>query len=484
MGQLLIQPKLTLGPVGDKYEQEADIVAKQVVGHLAISDQSTVQSQEDEELQMMPITAVQRQEDEEVQLKPETAVQRQSQTGYGGSEVPANTEQSIQSARGAGQPLADNVRTPMENAFGTDFSAVKIHTDSQSNTLNQSIQARAFTTGQDIFFRQGEYNPGSRGGQELIAHELTHVVQQAQAVQLQPMDDNYASQQQKFIQKKENDTGLPDNLKSGNEVSTITNSNQGLTVQRVVTVDNQAFSSGDLIHDLWVKSQLPDASLWWHDEYRDAIFTMSQANRAFDNEIDLIMALAGYTMADAHIQDNDKSLRSNLFMANIVGNVSTPSAAHRLELINQKYAAVAAHPYGWSFCALATMNADVDIINHYLQNIRAHNDQIPEQAVTWSWNNTIDQRVEFTLNGRTYSTHNVPGHAQLYPLHGVDILHGVGPIDMAQTLQQRGVLTEARKIKLYQVYAQQNNIVVNQNPYNQLGNQQKEAYVLAMDNLI
>ncbi|WP_287359229.1 DUF4157 domain-containing protein, partial [Moorena sp. SIO3B2] len=56
----------------------------------------------------------------------------------------------------------------------------RVHNDAQSDQLNQSIQARAFTTGKDIFFRQGEYNPGSRGGQELIAHELTHVVQQNQ----------------------------------------------------------------------------------------------------------------------------------------------------------------------------------------------------------------------------------------------------------------------------------------------------------------
>jgi hypothetical protein len=67
----------------------------------------------------------------------------------------------------------------MEKAFGgVDFSQVKVHNDAVSDQLNQSIQARAFTTGQDVFFRGGEYDPGSRGGQELIAHELTHVVQQ------------------------------------------------------------------------------------------------------------------------------------------------------------------------------------------------------------------------------------------------------------------------------------------------------------------
>ena len=70
------------------------------------------------------------------------------------------------------------MRSSMEQAFGADFSGVRVHTDSRSDGLNQSIQARAFTTGQDIIFRQGEYQPGNRGGQELLAHELTHVVQQ------------------------------------------------------------------------------------------------------------------------------------------------------------------------------------------------------------------------------------------------------------------------------------------------------------------
>ena len=218
VGRLLIQPKLTVGPVGDRYEQEADAVAKQVVSQLSTSSQATTQRQEEEELPVqakrvqrqeedelevqakylqrqeedeLQLKPVQRQEKDELQLKPVQrqeedelqlkSVQRQSEADYKSGEISADLEQSIQSARGSGQPLADNVRTPMENAFGTDFSGVKVHTDSQSDTLNQSIQARAFTTGQDIFFRQGEYNPGNSSGKELLAHELTHVVQQGGA---------------------------------------------------------------------------------------------------------------------------------------------------------------------------------------------------------------------------------------------------------------------------------------------------------------
>ena len=186
----LVQPKLTIGQPGDKYEQEADQAASQVVNQInAPVPQQSGQSQsvqreavqeEDDELSMKPeISTIQREavseEEEELQTKP----MLQLQPSGGGMAAAPDLEASIQQAQGSGQPLTDSIRQPMEQAFGADFSNVKVHTDTQSDQLNQSIQARAFTTGQDVFFRQGEYNPGSRGGQELLAHELTHVVQQS-----------------------------------------------------------------------------------------------------------------------------------------------------------------------------------------------------------------------------------------------------------------------------------------------------------------
>lgn len=87
-------------------------------------------------------------------------------------------ERSIDQARGGGHAMDHGTRTRMETAFGTDFSGVRIHTDARADGLNQSLSARAFTTGRDVFFRQGEYSPGSSSGRELLAHELTHVVQQ------------------------------------------------------------------------------------------------------------------------------------------------------------------------------------------------------------------------------------------------------------------------------------------------------------------
>ncbi|WP_446375174.1 eCIS core domain-containing protein [Coleofasciculus sp. E2-BRE-01] len=156
-------------------EEEEELQTKP----LAESIQRQEMPEEEEELQAKPLAeSIQRQEmpeEEELQMKP--LVQRQSSGG--GMAATPELEQSIASARGNGQPIADEVRQPMEQAFGADLSGVKIHTDSKADHLNRSVGARAFTTGQDVFFRQGEYNPGSKDGQELMAHEFTHVLQQS-----------------------------------------------------------------------------------------------------------------------------------------------------------------------------------------------------------------------------------------------------------------------------------------------------------------
>lgn len=99
--------------------------------------------------------------------------------GNGRAEVAPEVERAIQRVRGGGQSLDSGVRAQMEPAFGADFSTVRVHTDAEADTVSRSLNARAFTTGQDVFFRQGAYNPSSSSGRELLTHELTHVVQQA-----------------------------------------------------------------------------------------------------------------------------------------------------------------------------------------------------------------------------------------------------------------------------------------------------------------
>jgi hypothetical protein len=102
----------------------------------------------------------------------------QAREGEEGASASPDVEQAIQQARGGGQALDSGVRAQMEPAFGADFGGVRVHTDVRADALNRSLNARAFTTDQDIFFRQGAYSPGSSSGRKLVAHELTHVVQQ------------------------------------------------------------------------------------------------------------------------------------------------------------------------------------------------------------------------------------------------------------------------------------------------------------------
>ena len=98
--------------------------------------------------------------------------------GREGEAIDDDVTSTINSARGSGQPLDNGVAQRMGEAMGADFSAVHVHADSQADALNQQLSAKAFTTGNDIFFQQGAYEPQSDSGQQLLAHELTHVVQQ------------------------------------------------------------------------------------------------------------------------------------------------------------------------------------------------------------------------------------------------------------------------------------------------------------------
>jgi hypothetical protein len=144
------------------------------------------EEEEEEELQQKPEpAALQRQElpeeeEEELQTKPANGVQRQG--GSEGVQLDDETAGRINRARGGGQPLEGVLQEQMSASLGHDFSRVRVHTDAEADALNQQLQAKAFTTGPDIFFKRGAYDPGSSGGRELIAHELSHVVQQSTGV--------------------------------------------------------------------------------------------------------------------------------------------------------------------------------------------------------------------------------------------------------------------------------------------------------------
>jgi hypothetical protein len=87
----------------------------------------------------------------------------------------------FQGSSQAGQPLDNSTRDSMEGAFGRDLGTVRTHTDAEAGRASDALGARAFTVGQDIYFARGEYQPGTAGGDRLLAHELTHTIQQDDA---------------------------------------------------------------------------------------------------------------------------------------------------------------------------------------------------------------------------------------------------------------------------------------------------------------
>lgn len=115
------------------------------------------------------------------QLVGNRAVQRllAQRSGDGPFELDDDTAGRINRERGGGQPLDTALQKQASASMGHDLSGVRVHTSPEAHELSRQLSAKAFTTGQDVFFREGAYEPHSSAGQELIAHELTHVVQQS-----------------------------------------------------------------------------------------------------------------------------------------------------------------------------------------------------------------------------------------------------------------------------------------------------------------
>lgn len=178
----LVQTKLTIGQPGDKYEQEADAMADQVM-RMPQADapiQRKCEDCEEESLQMKPLAdsitpIIQKQSIEEE----EGALQMKSEGG--GMTASSGLSSQLSQSKGGGSGLSASTNQQMSAAFGTDFGGVRVHTDNNAVQMNRSLNARAFTHGKDVYFNEGEYRPGGGEGKRLLAHELTHVVQQGGA---------------------------------------------------------------------------------------------------------------------------------------------------------------------------------------------------------------------------------------------------------------------------------------------------------------
>jgi uncharacterized protein DUF4157 len=211
-----IQAKLTVSHPADRYEREADSVA------------DLVMRTTDEELSRISTTtaAVQRKcaceagstpcakcnEEEQVNRAPITAglelVQRQAGISRKGgpeaaamsSEVPGKLADSIRGLRGSGDAMPQSTRSFFEQRFGFDFSGVRLHATAGAGETARKLQAKAFTIGQDVIFAPGYYAPGTSEGRRLIAHELTHVVQQNRLSRLHAETDQISGQANRVFQ--------------------------------------------------------------------------------------------------------------------------------------------------------------------------------------------------------------------------------------------------------------------------------------------
>jgi hypothetical protein len=85
---------------------------------------------------------------------------------------------TIATSNGSGHTLDTDTRERLAPHVGDPLTDVRVHTDSTADALARSVSARAFTTGSDVYFASGEYQPGTKDGDSLLAHELTHVTQQ------------------------------------------------------------------------------------------------------------------------------------------------------------------------------------------------------------------------------------------------------------------------------------------------------------------
>ncbi len=152
--------------------------------------QTKVMRQEEEEEAQPKL--MKQEEEEEEPLQTKIMRQQEEQTEQNQTPTPADEqqestsellEQRIQNSRGNGNPLPDTVLEDMEQQFGRKLSHVVIHNDQEAAELCKELNARAFTIGSDIYFSPGEFAPETERGRELLAHELTHVVQQRGGIQ-------------------------------------------------------------------------------------------------------------------------------------------------------------------------------------------------------------------------------------------------------------------------------------------------------------
>jgi len=191
--------KLTVNQPGDKFEQEADQMSNRVLQEptplvkndkmLPASSGSKIQKKalNEDKVQKaeMKEDKVQKAEmkDDKVQKAEVKDDKVQKKESGGSNGMTAQTQSAIQNKTTGGQPLSNDARSYMEPRLGADFSNVRVHSDTESAGLSNQLSARAFTYQNHVFFSRDQYQPGTGEGKQLLAHELTHTIQQGHSPQ-------------------------------------------------------------------------------------------------------------------------------------------------------------------------------------------------------------------------------------------------------------------------------------------------------------
>ncbi|MEM7086710.1 MAG: DUF4157 domain-containing protein [Bacteroidota bacterium] len=184
-----IQPKLKEDQPKSKHDSKAKALANSMVEKAKEKEEATSEKTE----------CPQCQQEEQISKKEiqqdGTAIMRKPAIQSNGAIPKENEdknnlelESQLKSTKGKGQPLEKNTKAEMESGFGASFENVRVHNDATAVQMNEQLGARAFANGSDIYFNKNEYNTSSQSGKKLIAHELTHTIQQSPEVNQEVAD--------------------------------------------------------------------------------------------------------------------------------------------------------------------------------------------------------------------------------------------------------------------------------------------------------
>jgi hypothetical protein len=177
----IIQTKLKVSRTGDEHEREADRIAEQIMrmsepekSHLSMKN-----SNDDTKKLDRKCKSCEEEEEKEKILKNVKISRKENDSSSNQLDISDNVVKYVNDISQQGSPLDSSTREFMESRFNYDFANVRIHTDERSAMLANTINALAYTVGHDIMFRNGQFKTNTREGRQLLAHELTHVIQQS-----------------------------------------------------------------------------------------------------------------------------------------------------------------------------------------------------------------------------------------------------------------------------------------------------------------